>query len=83
MGQRGRRVGKLSNLHLGALDAASGEYVMLGKTFKGLTDAMLEWQTRVSGARDASRSTHRRYMFVRNWWPRSLSSDLQASRRYP
>jgi DNA ligase-1 len=41
----GRRTGKLSNLHLGARDADSGEFVMLGKTFKGLTDAMLEWQT--------------------------------------
>jgi DNA ligase-1 len=40
----GRRSGKLSNLHLGALDA-DGSFVMLGKTFKGLTDAMLEWQT--------------------------------------
>jgi len=42
----GRRHGKLSNLHLGAFDAATQQYVMLGKTFKGLTDAMLEWQTR-------------------------------------
>ncbi|HYH42649.1 MAG TPA: ATP-dependent DNA ligase [Burkholderiales bacterium] len=41
----GRRRGWLSNLHLGARDPASGGYVMLGKTFKGLTDAMLEWQT--------------------------------------
>ncbi|MFZ1164326.1 ATP-dependent DNA ligase, partial [Mycobacterium sp.] len=41
----GRRTGKLSNIHLGALDPASGGYVMLGKTFKGMTDAMLEWQT--------------------------------------
>jgi DNA ligase 1 len=41
----GRRKGKLSNIHLGALDPASGGYVMLGKTFKGMTDAMLEWQT--------------------------------------
>ncbi|MBU3870609.1 ATP-dependent DNA ligase [Streptomyces sp. 4503] len=40
----GRRSGKLSNLHLGAR-AADGTYLMLGKTFKGLTDAMLEWQT--------------------------------------
>ncbi|MEV5770417.1 ATP-dependent DNA ligase [Streptomyces antimycoticus] len=40
----GRRTGKLSNLHLGAR-AADGTYLMLGKTFKGLTDAMLEWQT--------------------------------------
>ena len=48
----GRRTGKLSNLHLGALDPATGEYVMLGKTFKGLTDAMLEWQTREFLARE-------------------------------
>jgi DNA ligase-1 len=41
----GRRQGWLSNLHLGARDSASGEFVMLGKTFKGLTDAILEWQT--------------------------------------
>ena len=43
-----RRGGKLSNLHLGARDPATDEYVMLGKTFKGLTDAMLEWQRRQS-----------------------------------
>jgi DNA ligase 1 len=41
----GRRTGKLSNIHLGALDPATGGYVMLGKTFKGMTDAMLDWQT--------------------------------------
>jgi ATP-dependent DNA ligase I len=41
----GRRTGKLSNIHLGARDPASGEFVMLGKTFKGMTDAMLDWQT--------------------------------------
>jgi DNA ligase-1 len=41
----GRRTGKLSNIHLGARDAETGEFVMLGKTFKGMTDAMLEWQT--------------------------------------
>jgi DNA ligase-1 len=40
----GRRKGWLSNLHLGARDPAGG-FVMLGKTFKGLTDAMLGWQT--------------------------------------
>jgi DNA ligase-1 len=47
----GRRTGKLSNLHLGARDPEGkfgppGGFVMLGKTFKGLTDAMLEWQTK-------------------------------------
>ncbi|WP_006245619.1 ATP-dependent DNA ligase [Mycolicibacterium tusciae] len=41
----GRRTGKLSNIHLGARDDATGEFVMLGKTFKGMTDAMLAWQT--------------------------------------
>jgi DNA ligase 1 len=41
----GRRTGKLSNIHLAARDPATGGYVMLGKTFKGMTDAMLEWQT--------------------------------------
>lgn len=41
----GRRTGKLSNIHLGARDPDSGDFVMLGKTFKGMTDAMLDWQT--------------------------------------
>ena len=41
----GRRKGWLSNIHLGARDPASGGFVMLGKTFKGMTDAMLGWQT--------------------------------------
>jgi ATP-dependent DNA ligase I len=41
----GRRQGWLSNLHLGARDPATGGLVMLGKTFKGLTDALLTWQT--------------------------------------
>ena len=40
----GRRQGKLSNLHLGARDPEGG-FVMLGKTFKGMTDQMLAWQT--------------------------------------
>jgi DNA ligase-1 len=46
----GRRRGWLSNLHLGARDPATGGFVMLGKTFKGLTDAMLAWQTERLGA---------------------------------
>jgi DNA ligase 1 len=41
----GRRTGKLSNIHLGARDPAAGGFVMLGKTFKGMTDEMLRWQT--------------------------------------
>jgi DNA ligase-1 len=41
----GRRRGYLSNLHLGARDPATGGFIMLGKTFKGLTDEVLAWQT--------------------------------------
>lgn len=46
----GRRTGWLSNVHLGARDAEHGGFVMLGKTFKGMTDAMLAWQTERLGA---------------------------------
>jgi ATP-dependent DNA ligase len=42
----GRRAGTLSNIHLGARDPVSGGFVMLGKTFKGMTDEMLAWQTK-------------------------------------
>jgi len=41
----GRRQGRLSNLHLGAREPETGGFVMLGKTFKGMTDEMLAWQT--------------------------------------
>jgi DNA ligase-1 len=78
----GRRTGKLSNLHLGALDPATDKYVMLGKTFKGLTDAMLEWQTKEFLAREASRdqwTVHIRPELV----VEVAFSDLQASPRYP
>ena len=50
----GRREGWLSNLHLGARDAASGEFVMVGKCFKGLTDELLDWQTKELLARKTS-----------------------------
>ncbi|GGP60241.1 hypothetical protein GCM10010185_35830 [Saccharothrix coeruleofusca] len=46
----GRRRGLLSNLHLGARDPDGGPPVMVGKTFKGLTDELLAWQTRELGA---------------------------------
>jgi DNA ligase-1 len=53
----GRRRGWLSNLHLGARDTEKGGFAMLGKTFKGLTDKMLAWQTqeflKIEIARDA------------------------------
>ncbi|HTV78508.1 MAG TPA: ATP-dependent DNA ligase [Steroidobacteraceae bacterium] len=78
----GRRTGKLSNLHLGALDPVTGEYVMLGKTFKGLTDAMLEWQTTELLAREIRRDRHT--VFVRPELVVEIAfSDLQDSPRYP
>jgi DNA ligase-1 len=78
----GRRAGKLSNLHLGALDPATGGYVMLGKTFKGLTDAVLEWQTRELLARETRRDP--RTVYVRPELVVEIAfSDLQASVRYP
>jgi DNA ligase-1 len=51
----GRRQGWLSNLHLGARDPRTGEFVMVGKTFKGMTDELLEWQTQELLAREAER----------------------------
>jgi DNA ligase-1 len=78
----GRRAGKLSNLHLGALDPATGDYVMLGKTFKGLTDAMLEWQTKELLARETHRDQWT--VYVRPELVAEIAfSDLQASPRYP
>jgi len=58
----GRRHGWLSNLHLGARDPVSGGWVMLGKTFKGMTDALLEWQTRELLAREHRRDAHTVYV---------------------
>jgi len=78
----GRRTGKLSNLHLGALDRATGRYVMLGKTFKGLTDAMLEWQTRELLARETHRDEWTVYVRP-ELVVETAFSDLQASSRYP
>ncbi len=51
----GRRKGWLSNIHLGARDPETGGFVMLGKTFKGMTDEILEWQTRELLARETHR----------------------------
>jgi len=78
----GRRSGRLSNLHLGALDPATGEYVMLGKTFKGLTDAMLEWQTQQFLAREIHRDQWTVYLRP-ELVVEIAFSDLQASPRYP
>jgi DNA ligase-1 len=78
----GRRKGWLSNLHLGARDAESGQFVMLGKTFKGLTDEMLRWQTE----RLLALETHRDEwaVFVRPEQVVEVAfSDVQESPRYP
>ncbi|HSB98853.1 MAG TPA: ATP-dependent DNA ligase, partial [Burkholderiaceae bacterium] len=77
----GRRRGWLSNLHLGARDPA-GDWVMLGKTFKGMTDALLEWQTRELLARERSRDDYT--VYVRPELVVEIAfNDLQESPRYP
>lgn len=77
----GRRRGWLSNLHLGARDPAGG-FVMLGKTFKGLTDELLEWQTRELLAREIGRDDYT--VHVRPELVVEIAfNDLQASPQYP
>jgi DNA ligase-1 len=78
----GRRRGWLSNLHLGARDVASGEYVMLGKTFKGLTDDMLRWQTERLLELESSRDSYTVWV-VPSLVAEIAFSDVQASPRYP
>jgi DNA ligase-1 len=78
----GRRQGWLSNLHLGARDPSTGEFVMVGKTFKGLTDKLLEWQTTELLARETrSRGIT---AFVRPELVVEIALDgVQSSTRYP
>jgi DNA ligase-1 len=78
----GRRRGWLSNLHLGARDPASSGFVMLGKTFKGLTDALLEWQTRELLAREIGRDESTVYVRPELVVEIALSG-VQASPHYP
>ena len=78
----GRRQGWLSNLHLGARDPESGDFLMVGKTFKGLTDALLTWQTEQL----LERETHREgiTVFVRPELVVEIALDgAQRSPRYP
>jgi ATP-dependent DNA ligase I len=78
----GRRQGYLSNLHLGARDPATGGFVMLGKTFKGLTDKLLAWQTerfRELAVREDSWTVHLRPELV----VEIAFDGLQRSPRYP
>src|SRR6202008_2928520 len=78
----GRRRGYLSNLHLGARDPSTGGFVMLGKTFKGLTDELLSFQTRELLAREVQRdewTVHVRPELV----VEIAFNDLQESPHYP
>jgi DNA ligase-1 len=78
----GRRSRWLSNIHLGARDPASGGFVMLGKTFKGMTDEMLEWQTRRFTELEIGREGH--VVHVRPEQVVEIAFDgLQASSHYP
>jgi DNA ligase 1 len=78
----GRRRGWLSNLHLGARDPRTGEFLMVGKCFKGLTDALLEWQTNELLARETGR--HGIAVHVRPELVVEIALDgVQASTRYP
>ena len=78
----GRRQGRLSNLHLGARDPSGGGFVMLGKTFKGMTDAMLAWQTERLLELATERDGH--VVHVRPELVVEIAFDgLQRSSRYP
>ena len=71
----GRRTGWLSNLHLGARDPAGGGFVMLGKTFKGLTDELLRWQTeRFWSSRRTARGSRCSSAPRSSWRSRSTAS---------
>ena len=78
----GRRQGWLSNLHLGARDSDTGAFVMVGKTFKGMTDELLGWQTQELLAREVERRGIA--VFVRPELVVEIALDgVQASTRYP
>jgi len=78
----GRRRGWLSNLHLGARDPSGGGFVMLGKTFKGLTDELLTWQTERLLALEDHRDTNT--VYVRPELVVEIAFDgVQRSPRYP
>jgi DNA ligase-1 len=77
----GRRQGWLSNLHLGARDPTTGEFVMVGKCFKGLTDELLEWQTNALLEREIERRGIA--VFVRPELVVEIALDgVQSSTRY-
>ena len=78
----GRRTGSLSNIHLGARDPDGGEPIMVGKTFKGMTDALLAWQTETFPAYARERSGHE--VLLRPELVVEIELDgVQRSTRYP
>jgi DNA ligase-1 len=78
----GRRKGWLSNLHIGARDPVGGGFVMLGKTFKGLTDELLAWQTAEFLAREVRRDGH--IVYVRPELVVEIAfNEVQRSPHYP
>ena len=77
----GRRKGWLSNLHLGARDTVNGGYARLGKTFKGMTDEMLRWQTENLLAIETSRDAYTVYVEPKIVVEIAYS-DIQTSPRY-
>ena len=77
----GRRTGWLSNLHLGARDPATGGFVMLGKTFKGMTDQMLAWQTEKLLALEIGREGH--IVHVRPELVVEIAFDTVQASNYP
>ncbi len=76
----GRRKGWLSNIHLGA--RSGDDWIMLGKTFKGMTDEMLGWQTEQFLAREIDRDGH--VVYVKPELVAEIAfNDVQRSPRYP
>lgn len=78
----GRRRGWLSNLHLGARDTDKGGFAMLGKTFKGLTDEMLAWQTAELLKLEIGRDSYTVYVEPKLVLEIAFN-DIQVSPRYP
>ncbi len=80
----GRRQGWLSNLHLGARDPDTGEFIMVGKTFKGLTDELLAWQTEQFLQRRTHESATGHTVYITHDLVVEIAVDgAQSSSRYP
>jgi DNA ligase-1 len=78
----GRRSGFLSNIHMGARDPGTGEFVMVGKTFKGMTDEILRWQTQRFPELEVSRDKWALYLRPEQVVEVAIDG-VQASTKYP